>query len=96
MAASGWSQAFADPVPLPEGGELVTLIEAGRYIATLPAKVQNRPEWQAATEALLLVAERGGDPMLARIGIMRALNAGKLTSQTGARSRRAKAYRIVS
>jgi hypothetical protein len=32
------------------------------------------PEWQAAAQALLLVAERGGPTMLARIGIMRALN----------------------
>ena len=32
------------------------------------------PEWQAAMEALLLVAERGGPTMLARIGVMQALN----------------------
>jgi hypothetical protein len=31
------------------------------------------PEWQAAIEALLLVS-RGGPTMLARIGVMRALN----------------------
>ncbi|MCK1386356.1 hypothetical protein [Bradyrhizobium sp. 21] len=31
-------------------------------------------QWKAATEALLLVAERGGPAMLARIGMMRALN----------------------
>lgn len=31
----------------------------------------------AAIEALLLVAEHGGDTMLPRIGIMRALNAGE-------------------
>jgi hypothetical protein len=53
------------------------LLDAGDYIAALPAKVQKRPEWQAATEALLLVAERGGPTLLARIGIMRALNAGR-------------------
>jgi hypothetical protein len=32
------------------------------------------PEWQAAMEALILVAENDGPTMLARIGIMRALN----------------------
>jgi hypothetical protein len=33
------------------------------------------PEWQAAMEALILVATSGGGPtMFARIGIMRALN----------------------
>jgi len=31
-------------------------------------------EWQAAMEALLLVAEHDGPTMFARIGIMRALN----------------------
>ena len=36
--------------------------------------MQRRPEWQDATEALLLVAERNGPTMLARIGVMRALN----------------------
>jgi hypothetical protein len=31
-------------------------------------------EWQAAMEALILVATSGGPTMFARIGIMRALN----------------------
>ncbi|WP_291687510.1 hypothetical protein [Bradyrhizobium sp.] len=31
-------------------------------------------EWQAAMEALLLVAESGGPTMFAPIGVMRALN----------------------
>ena len=31
-------------------------------------------EWQAAIEALLLVAESGGPAMFARIGVTRALN----------------------
>src|SRR6202047_2987942 len=33
-------------------------------------------EWQAAMEALILVATSGGPTMLARIGVMRALNRG--------------------
>lgn len=70
----GWSARFDDPIPLPGGGELKTLLDAGNYIAQLPANIQRRPEWQAATQALLLVAERGGPAMLARIGMMRALN----------------------
>jgi hypothetical protein len=32
------------------------------------------PEWQAAIESLMLVAESGAPTMFARIGIMRALN----------------------
>ena len=31
-------------------------------------------EWQAAMEALLLVAEQDGPPLFARIGIMKAIN----------------------
>jgi hypothetical protein len=32
------------------------------------------PKWQAAMEALILVAEGGGPTMFARIGVVRALN----------------------
>jgi len=35
------------------------------------------PEWQAAMEALILVAETDGPTMFARIGMMRALNHGE-------------------
>jgi hypothetical protein len=37
-------------------------------------RVQSRAEWQAAMEALILVATSGGPTMFARIGVMRALN----------------------
>lgn len=72
-----WSARLDDPIALPDGGELTSLLDAGNYITALPPKIQRRPEWQAAAEALLLVAERGGPTMLARIGLMRALNVGK-------------------
>jgi hypothetical protein len=39
-----------------------------------PSKEAELPEWQAAIEALILVAERGGPTMFARIGMMKALN----------------------
>jgi hypothetical protein len=39
-----------------------------------PKAQHDAPEWQAAMEALLLVAELGGPTMFARIGVMRALN----------------------
>jgi hypothetical protein len=68
-----WSSKFADPIPLPNGRKLVTLKDAATYITSLPKKEANLPEWQAAIEALMLCS-RGGDPMLARIGVMRALN----------------------
>jgi len=39
----------------------------------LPKKESDLPEWQAAIEALMLVS-RGGPTMMARMGVMRALN----------------------
>jgi hypothetical protein len=42
--------------------------------SALPKAEHDATEWQAAMEALLPVAERGGDPMFARVGVMRALN----------------------
>jgi hypothetical protein len=69
-----WDERFSDPIELPKGKPLVTLRDAATYITKLPKAEHNAPEWQAAMQALLLVAEHGGDPMLARIGVMRALN----------------------
>jgi len=59
---------------LPRGRQLVTLEDAGTFITKLPTAEHEAAEWQAAMEALILVATRGGPTMLARIGIMRALN----------------------
>src|SRR5258708_33863726 len=69
-----WSSAFDDPIPLPRGRHLVTLKDAATYIQKLPKAEQNLEEWQAAVEALLLVVEPNGPTIMARIGIMRALN----------------------
>ncbi|WP_342739552.1 hypothetical protein [Bradyrhizobium sp. B117] len=52
----------------------MTLRDAGECIAALPKKEHDAPEWQAAMEALILVAENGGPVIKARIGVMRALN----------------------
>jgi len=69
-----WSASFEDPIPLPNGRLLLTLKDAATYIVKLPKAEHSAPEWQAAMEALILVAESGGPTMLARIGVMRALN----------------------
>jgi hypothetical protein len=53
-------------IPLPQ--------DAGTFITKLPKAEHEAPEWQAAMQALILVATSGGPTMLARIGIMRALN----------------------
>ena len=46
-------------------------------------------------EALMLVVERGGPTMFARIGIMRALNRGKLPLDSGPQRKKVKAYRVI-
>jgi hypothetical protein len=70
----GWKRPFDDPIPLPHGRRLVTLEDAGNYITKLPQAVHETAEWQAAMEALILVATLGGPTLFARIGVMRALN----------------------
>jgi hypothetical protein len=52
----------------------VTLKDAADYIMKLPKAEQSHKEWQAATEALILVAESDGPTTFARIGVMRVLN----------------------
>jgi hypothetical protein len=47
---------------------------AGTYITKLPKAEHEAPEWQVAMECLILVAEKNGPTMMARIGVMRALN----------------------
>jgi hypothetical protein len=69
-----WSRAFDEPIPLSRGRQLVTLKDAGSYIQKLPKAEQDLEEWQAAVEALLLVVELNGPTMMARIGMLRALN----------------------
>jgi len=70
-----WDQEFFDPIILPGRKQpLRTLRDAAQYITKLLKAEHDADEWQAAMEALLLVAEQDGPPMFARIGIMRALN----------------------
>jgi hypothetical protein len=60
--------------PARDGRKFVTLKDAANYIQKLPKAEQDLDEWQAAVEALLLVVELEGPTMMARIGVMRALN----------------------
>src|SRR6266446_10278829 len=74
VADRSWKRRFDDPIPLPRGRQLITLEDAGKYITRLPKAEHEAAEWQAAMEALILVATSGGPTMFGRIGIMRALN----------------------
>jgi hypothetical protein len=63
----GWGRPFEEPIEV-DGRTLATLLDAGEYIAALPKKVHDVPEWRAAMEALLLVVERGGPTLFAGSG----------------------------
>jgi hypothetical protein len=72
---------FDEPIPLPRGRQLVTLEDAGNYITRFrrpehEARNGRRQwkEWQAAMEALILVATSGRPHDVRATGIMRALN----------------------
>jgi hypothetical protein len=69
-----WSRKFDELIPLGKGRQLITHKDAGTYITKLSKAEHSAPEWQAAMEALILVASLGGPTMFARIGVMRALN----------------------
>jgi hypothetical protein len=69
-----WFKRFYDPIVLPDGRELLTLRDAAEYITALPKAEHDAADWRVAMETLLLVAERDGPEMLARIAVMKALN----------------------
>jgi hypothetical protein len=56
----GWKRPFEDPIPLPRGRQIVTLQDATGFIMKLAKTEQNAPEWQPATEALIMAAEGRG------------------------------------
>jgi hypothetical protein len=66
-----WDQTFFAPIELPSGRKFITLRDAALYITKLPKAEHDAEEWQAAMQALLLVAEHDGPTMFARIGVMR-------------------------
>ncbi len=73
--SKGWDAEFeVHPVPLPDGGEFVTLAQARAYILALPEAIQAEPRWLAAVDVLLKAAEHG-DPflMMARVAVYRAI-----------------------
>jgi hypothetical protein len=69
-----WDRTFFDPIMLLNGKKLITLRDAAEFITELPKAEHDIPEWQAAMQVLLLVAEHDGPAMFARIGFMKALN----------------------
>jgi hypothetical protein len=75
MAANGWSRRFDEPIPLPGGAKLVTLQHAIAWLAKeVPKSEHGMKQVQAAAHCVTEVAENGGPMMIARIGVMQAIN----------------------
>ena len=70
----GWSRKFEDAILLPDGRKLITLKHVADYTLKLPKAEQMNEKWKVAIECLIMVAERRGPLMHARIGVMQALN----------------------
>ena len=90
-----WDKQFFDPIKLTSGRKLVTLRDAAKYVVQLPKVEQQASQWQTAAEVLMLIGEHGGDPMMAHIAMMRALQRHKPKAAPAPRRKRAKAYRII-
>jgi hypothetical protein len=73
---SGWAREFEDPIILSDGRTPRTLLDAGNYIQALSRKDQSAADWHNAVEVPLLVAEKEGPTMFARIGVMKARSTG--------------------
>src|SRR5262245_53241587 len=90
-----WHRLFDAPIELPDGGELRTLLDAGRYISTLPWAKQERREWRIATEMLLAVVEGRWPIVFADIAIRRALNNGRQPPLPPLRRGVAKKFKLI-
>jgi hypothetical protein len=92
---AGFVRRGINLVVLPDGRELLTLRDAAEYITALPKAEHDAADWQVAMETLILVAERDGPEMLARIAVAKALNRHQATPMPAPRRKPAKVFRIV-
>jgi hypothetical protein len=92
-----WHLEFDEPIVLASGRVFRTLRDAGDYVCTLPKKEANLSHWQVAASCLLTASEKGGGlVVMARIAMMRALQAHEPEPKQSPRKKAAKKYRIVS
>jgi hypothetical protein len=68
-----WTTRFPDPINLPDGGELRTLLDAGTYITNLPKQTHDSAQWQSAMHVLIQAADHDGPLEFARLGMLQAL-----------------------
>ena len=67
-----WLREFENPIVV-DGETLLTLLDAGDYIAAMPDAVTAQPHWRNALRELLSAAQRGGLVWLAEVEVRRAI-----------------------
>jgi hypothetical protein len=91
-----FSTRFADPIFIQNRQKpLRTLRDAAQFITALPKAEQQATAWHAAAELLTMITERGGDPMFARLAMMRALHQRDPQAAMTTRRKRVKSFNIV-
>jgi hypothetical protein len=91
-----WSRRFDTPIFIQNRQQPIrSLNDAGQFIESLPKAEQASVQWQTAAKLLLMIAERGGDLMPARVAVMKALHRREPESWTTPRRESAKTYRTV-
>lgn len=90
-----WSDAFDDPVPLPNGKKAATLEDAARFIQRLPKADQQRPHWQLAVETLINTAEGRDLIFHARVAVMKALTHDKPPPAPEPRRKAVRKFRVI-
>lgn len=91
-----WSDRFDDPIPLPNGRQILTLEDAAGYIQGLPKAQHRLPHWQDAVEHLIKAAE--GSPawlMFAGMFMLRALHHSRPKPPAPPRRKRARIYTVI-
>jgi hypothetical protein len=70
-----WDRPFPQPVPLPKGPPAQTLRDAADFIRKLSQAERDCQEWRLAIQVLVDAAEDRGPMLIARMGIVSALEA---------------------
>jgi hypothetical protein len=71
-----WSAKFDEPIWV-NGKALNTLRDAASHIIALSPRETTNAHWHTAMTCLISAAEKGGPLMMARIAMLKAINAGK-------------------
>jgi hypothetical protein len=74
LMTNNWETEFDDPIPLADGGQLLTLRDADEYIAQLPRSLYESERWQVAIRDLHRAVQTPAWRFLARLAIIKALS----------------------